>query len=269
MSGPEPEETQQRPVWEMTEPPGGFAQPWPLALELAGVMPSGSWTLVGGLMVQLHALHAGMTPPRSTTDVDIVLHIETDSISWARTAQALQSSGFRLLRPNNDNNPLHRYVRGDDVVDVLIADHVAPTALEMRAPGEKLMRIPGATSALRKTVNCHITVEGGALIVLSVPDVLGALTLKGGAYAEDSRDTGRHLEDAVVLLSTVEDADEIVDDVVTWTQGDPKRIRTLAKNLPDDHPSWGLIRDGRQRRRAQQALKILAAGRAAENALTG
>jgi hypothetical protein len=251
----------------MAEPRGGFLSPWPLALELTRVMPQGSWTLVGGLMVQLHALHAEMTPQRSTTDVDIVLHIETDQISWVRTSEALRSVGFVLQPPNDRKGPLHRFVRTDDLVDVLIADHVAPTALQMRASGGKLMQIPGATSALRKTVNCRITLESGEVAMLSVPDVLGALTLKGGAYQEDSRDAGRHLEDAVILLSTVEDADAIVDDVDAWTRSDPKRIRVLGRNLPDDHEAWGLLRDARQRRRAQQALKILVQGSAAESAI--
>lgn len=256
MSTDRPGTSPERPTWQLEEPTGGFAPPWPLALELAEAMPPGSWTLVGGLMVQLHALHAGMIPQRSTTDVDIVVHIET-TMSWARTTQALHQCGYRLQRPNNPKAPSHRFVRDGDVIDVLIADHVAPKALEMRAPGKNLMKIPGATSALRKTVNCHITRSNGSDIVISVPDVLGALTLKGGAYQEDSRDTGRHLEDAVVLLSTIDDADELVEDHQAWTQNDPRRIRVLARNLPADHPAWGLLPQ-RQRLRAQQSLKILA-----------
>lgn len=255
-----------RPDWYVSEPSGGFPPPWPLAVELAHLLPTASWTLVGGLMVQLHALHAGMVPQRSTVDVDIVLHIETDRITWVRTSEALLSAGFGLRQPHNVKAPLHRFARTHDVIDVLIADHVAPTALDMRASGKTLMPIPGATSALRKTVNCHITLGSGHVATLSVPDVLGALTLKGGAYMEDSRDRGRHLEDAVVLLCTVEDADEIAEDASSWTRGDPRRIRVLARNLPEDHEAWSLVRDDRQRRRAQQALSILAQGPAFRDA---
>ncbi|MFI7481885.1 hypothetical protein ACH9EU_05650 [Kocuria sp. M1R5S2] len=253
--GPRP-----RPTWELAEPPGGFAPPWPLALELAEAMPPGSWTLVGGLMVQLHALHAGIDPPRATVDVDIVWHIETH-MSWVKTAQVLQGSGYRLREPNDRKGVAHRYVRGDDMVDVLIADHVAPRALRERAAGQNLMRIPGATSALRKTVNCRITREDGSVSVISVPDVLGALTLKGGAYVEDSREAGRHLDDAVVLLRTIEDPDELVEDVNAWTRNDPRRIRALARSLPEDHEAWAQIPDRRERRRALVALGILAEAR--------
>jgi hypothetical protein len=256
----EPGGSPPRPTWELAEPPGGFAPPWPPALELAEAMPPSSWTLVGGLMVQLHALHAGIDPPRATVDVDIVLHIETH-MSWAKTAQVLQSSGYRLQEPNDRKGVTHRYLRGPDMVDVLIADHAAPRALHERAAGQNLMRIPGATSALRKTVNCRITRENGSTCVISVPDVLGALTLKGGAYMEDSRDAGRHLEDAVVLLRTVEDPDELVEDVNAWTRNDPRRIRALARSLPEDHEAWARIPDRKARRRAQVALRVLAEAR--------
>jgi hypothetical protein len=35
---------------------------------------------------------------------------------------------------------------------------------------------------------------GEVVVVLSIPDVLGALVLKGAAYVEDSRDRDRHLD---------------------------------------------------------------------------
>lgn len=47
--------------------------PWPLAFSL----PAGSWVLVGGLMVHVHALRAGVKASRPTTDVDLLLNIET------------------------------------------------------------------------------------------------------------------------------------------------------------------------------------------------
>ena len=34
--------------------------PWPSAFELARLLPESSWTLVGGLMVKLHAELAGL-----------------------------------------------------------------------------------------------------------------------------------------------------------------------------------------------------------------
>jgi hypothetical protein len=65
-----------RPVWSIPEPPGGWAHPWPQAAQIAEVVPSDQWTLIGGLMVQLHAVRVGLPASRATVDVDMVLHIE-------------------------------------------------------------------------------------------------------------------------------------------------------------------------------------------------
>lgn len=122
------------------------------------------------------------------------------------------------------------------------------------------MKAPGSTSALRKTVNCHITLVNGRVAIFSVPNVLGALTLKGGAYQQDGTHRDRHLEDAVVLLCTVEDSETITAETDIWTGGDYGRILRLANQLTEDNESWSIVRDGRQRERAQSALKDLAQG---------
>ena len=101
---------------------------------------------------------------------------------------------------------------------------------------------------------------GGVVHEVSVPDVLGALTLKGGAYREDSRDPERHLDDAAVLCATVEDADELREDPAAWTGSDAKRIRILATALADPaHAAWAQL-EPRDRPRARQTLRLLAEG---------
>jgi hypothetical protein len=69
--------------------------------------------------------------------------------------------------------------------------------------GRKLFQVLAGTSALRKTVNCKIEGEGESSLTFSVPDVLGALVLKGAAYKTDPRDRNRHLNDAALLACTV------------------------------------------------------------------
>jgi hypothetical protein len=43
----------------VSTPGGGREQPWPNVAEIENVFPSGNWTLVGGLMTQLHSIHPG------------------------------------------------------------------------------------------------------------------------------------------------------------------------------------------------------------------
>ncbi|MDO5619137.1 hypothetical protein [Kocuria sp.] len=122
-----------RPEWWVEEPAEGFGEPWPLVYELCDVLPSGSWTLVGGLMVQLHAHCTGIHPQRATTDVDLLLHVEI-GMTWSNAKSALLPAGFQQQKSLYRNAAAHRFVRvraegGEhEVVDVMIADHVPPCA---------------------------------------------------------------------------------------------------------------------------------------------
>jgi hypothetical protein len=64
--------------------------------EIAAVLPTDKWTLVGGLMTQLHSIHHGLGIVRPTNDVAIVLHIETSRSVASETAAALRSLGYDL-----------------------------------------------------------------------------------------------------------------------------------------------------------------------------
>ena len=169
-----------RPVWHIPTPVGGWGPPWPQAAELVVVLPGDRWTLVGGLMVQLHAVRAGLPIERATVDVDMVLHIESGATTFPDARHALERLGYELHIPTAKRDPVHRFVRGDDQVDVMVADHLSPRHLP-KVSGRAIFQIPAGTSALRKTVNCVIEVDADIAITLSLPDVLGALILKGAA----------------------------------------------------------------------------------------
>jgi hypothetical protein len=94
---------------------------------------------------------------------------------------------------------------------------------------------------------------GEVVVVLSIPDVLGALVLKGAAYVEDSRDRDRHLDDAAVLACAVTDP---IGDRARMIGSDRRRIEALWKVLQDlDHKSW--IATGTDARRGHAALRVL------------
>lgn len=166
--------------------------PWPLAFELAPGLPKGSWVLVGGLMVHVHALRAGVKASRPTTDVDLQLNIETASA--AEVARALIRLGFETVDPYG-NNPVHRFTRGADVVDVMVARNVHfPTRWNQRP----LLRSPGTAQALDRR-DTYSLINGARSVEMQVPDALGAIIAKAAAYAVDSRNPQRHLEDLAVL----------------------------------------------------------------------
>jgi predicted nucleotidyltransferase len=207
-----------RATIEVRSVPGGWPRPWPDVAELAAVLPSEKWTLVGGLMTQLHVVHHGLGVVRPTNDVDIVLHVETTRGVAAAAAAALESAGYRLLDSVDPRqNTAHRFVRDDSTVDlvggrvtpaatvdVLRADHAAPAVVETLR-GREMVAIDGGTQALRRTVNARVELAPGVVTTISVPRPFAAVVLKAAAYVADARDPDRHLHDAAALLACIED----------------------------------------------------------------
>lgn len=251
----------ERPTIDVPTPSGGWGQPWPNVAEIEAVLPHDTWTLVGGLMTQLHAIHRGIDAVRPTNDVDIVLHVETTRGVAAQTASALESLGY-VLTPSIDerNNTAHRFKRGEstvdlvegDVVDVLIADHAAPRVIE-KLRGRDMVAIEGGTQALRRTINARLEIVPGRATTVSVPSGFGALILKAAAHQTDSRDRERHLQDAVVLLAAIDDP---FADREQFAGSDRPRLESLAGNLPNDAREW-LLLPAQVRTTAQVALRIL------------
>lgn len=254
-----------RPTIDVEAAPGGWPNPWPNVAELGSVLPREKWTLVGGLMVQLHTVHHRLGAVRPTSDVDIVLHVETSRGVPAQSAKALESIGYRL-RDSVDprDNTAHRFVREtstvdlvagqDEVVDVLLADHPAPAVIE-RLRGRDMVRIAGGTQALKRTINARLEITPGTVTTVSVPRPFGALILKSAAYTTDARDRNRHLYDALALLACIEDP---ITERETFTGSDRRRVTTLREALPQDHPAWRTLPSG-ARTDAEAALRILAA----------
>lgn len=254
-----------RATIEVAPAAGGWPAPWPNVAELAEALAPGSWTLVGGLMTQLHTIHYGVGIVRPTRDVDIVLHIESARGVPNATAAVLENLGYRF-QPSIDarTNSAHRFVRDtaavdlvvagavEDQVDVLIADHPAPRVIEKLCDYD-MVRIEGGTQALRRTVNVRLEITPGTVTTFSIPRAFGALVLKAAAYTTDSRDRDRHLFDAAALLACVEDP---FTEREAFAGSDHKRITTLAGHLAPDHPAWRTLPD-HHRRQAQLTLSIL------------
>ena len=121
-----------------------------------------------------------------------------------------------------------------------------------------MFQVPAGTQALQRTVYCNVDVTvGGESILVSIPNALGALVLKGAAYREDSRDRTRHLDDAAVLAATIKDPLAVVPEL---KGSDRSRIIGLKTALDDPgHSSWLLIDDETARTAGMDALRILAA----------
>ncbi len=252
-----------RPTIDVATPAGGWGPPWPNLAEIEAVLPHDKWTLVGGLMAQLHGIHAGIDAVRPTNDVDMVLHVETTRGIASETARALEALGYKLASSIDErNNTAHRFKRGEstvdvgtrgpDVVDVLVADHVAPRVVE-KLRGRTMVAIEGGTQALRRTINARLQITARRITTVSVPSPFGAVILKAAAYQTDSRDRERHLHDAALLLAVIDDP---YAEREQFAGSDRSRLRTLARALPDSAAQWRMLPAG-ARADGQTALRIL------------
>ena len=254
-----------RPTIDIPSPPGGWGTPWPNVAEIEAVLPHQKWTLVGGLMTQLHSIHRGIGILRPTNDVDIVLHVETTRGVAIDAAVALESLGYEFASPVDErNNSAHRFTRGDstvdvvvgapDVVDVLVADH-APPRVKERLRGRTMVAIEGGTQALRRTINARLNIHPGRTTTVSVPSPFGALVLKAAAYQTDPRDRERHLQDAALLLAVIEDP---YAEREQFAGSDSSRLHSLDRALRDDARPWRSL-SADWRANGQAALRILTA----------
>ncbi len=215
-------------------------------------------------MAQLHTIHRGLDVVRPTNDVDIVLHVETTRGLARDAAGALETLGYETLTSIDPRErTAHRFVRGTakvdlvtsdpDIVDVLVADHVAPHVVE-QLRGRDLVAIEGGTQALRRTINAELSILDERTTTVSVPNVFGAIVLKAAAFRTDSRDPERHLQDAAVLLCCLADPFAAREQ---YTGSTRQRIATLSRHLPDDTRYWNAIPAAAQRE-GQAALRVLA-----------
>lgn len=82
--------------------------------EIAAVLPTDRWTLVGGLMTQLLSIHRRLGIVRSTNDVDIVLHIKTSHgvacETPPRCAPSATTCDRQSIRAQCGGKTLHRDV---------------------------------------------------------------------------------------------------------------------------------------------------------------
>lgn len=209
----------------VAEPIGGWGEPWPRAFELAAALPSDRWVLVGGLMVQAHAMASGVETTRVTTDVDATVRIEAGIYSYAAAAAELMKLGYSV---DNTTKLAYGFLRGNQRIDLMAADHERPTP---RHSTREVMTVTGGQQALSRVEPIYFEVEGSE-VALPVPNFHGALVLKSAAHTADSRDRDRHLEDAISLLACIVDVEPILSDL---RGSDRKRIVHIIHAI-DDQP---------------------------------
>ncbi len=226
---------------------------WATVLDVANAQPSG-WTLIGALMVMLHAHDHGLDTRRTTRDADALVDVRGIAQATRRLVATLEHLGWQL-------HPDHP--KADDIgfrfaKDGLLFDVLAPDGLGQRTdlttlPPLKTVPMTGGSRALQRT-SVRAVALGDRAGRLRVPDLLGALVIKSRAAATDRTATAdpghrpeRHPEDLAVLYACATDLRALAADATN-------RDRRNLQDAPEPH--WHVL-EPRLRPQAQAAHRYL------------
>jgi hypothetical protein len=218
---------------------------WTAVGDLVGHLP-GRWVLIGGLMVQLHAIEHGIVTARATVDIDLLGEARPPGALGSIDA-ALRTHGFELVGPDLDGYA-HRYERDGLVVDVLAPDGIKPPA--SLGKGIKAVGVPGGSQALSRSELVTLIVDGRRF-ELRRPTLLGAVLIKTRSLMVHS-DPEAQREDLLRLLALIEDPRAMSADLRKterrWLRQADERLDTTGVSPLDDATT----------RRAVLAYRLLA-----------
>lgn len=220
---------------------------WALLGELAQATPSGSWVLVGGAMVQLHSLRAGLGQTRLTRDIDALLDLSRNSIG--SIAATIQSLGFIPQVPSWAGG-FHRFKRGDDVIDVMASREIA---WSVKWAGHEILKTAGGAQALARS-DIYVLIDGAKTFRVRIPDSVGAIIAKSAAHRVDRVNRERHLRDVVTLLAACPVGDFVQ---AVLTKKDVKYLRHLSAEIGDELNPWWFGFNSVEISQAQRTLVAL------------
>ncbi len=229
---------------------------------------NGEWTLVGGLMVQLHAyansVDVRTTDVRTTTDVDILVRTTTDIdiLANSRTvpssteeiSRSLMQLGFTQLPPTSVIRPdvAFVYERDEQQVDVLAPDGVDESKPKT-SDGTRTVPIPGGSQALKRSIPMRVVMDDGSRATVRAPTLLGAILIKARALpVHDDPEAQR--QDLVSLLSYVKDPLEMRGEL---SKAEAKWLRTIEDQLNFDDPFLARIVPAADVARAKATFQLL------------
>lgn len=219
---------------------------WPFLSELAEELP-GTWVLVGGQMVLLHALEHNQLPERETADADVLVDVRALQRGTQRLANALRQRGLDLEGITPDGVG-HRFTGAGFIVDVLAPDNLGDRVDLTTVPPAHTVQTPAGTRLVRAPRRCPITVAG-EIYYVPRPDLDAAIIGKAAALGI-AGDRRRHCEDIAFLCGLVQDPSTVS---AALSRSDRKHLEQ-ARSLLDDDRVWSYATD---RAAARAVLRYL------------
>lgn len=230
-------------------------QLWSLVLSLAREFgPDREWSLIGGMMVQLHAFEHD-DGPRPTADIDLLGGAKRSPRMTEVMASLLVERGAEVAEPPRSSPDLgYRFEFEGETVELLGPDGLRSDPKTIG--GLSTFQVAGGSQALRRTEVVLVSFEGEEPIAVRRPNLLGAILIKArvavkkreGKYESDRQDLVR-------LLTYVENPRVLVADM---SRKEPGWLRDAQAAIDFEDPVLsGQFREG-SLDRARQALGLLA-----------
>jgi hypothetical protein len=230
--------------------PGHDDELWATLVELSELRP-GEWTLIGGQMVFLHALEHAVSPPRVSTDLDVLVNARVVTGGVREFVAAIEHRGFALVGASPEGIA-HRYRRHGVSIDVLAPEGLGPRTDLTTTPPGRTIQVPGGTQALDRTQFVPV-MFGNRQGLVPRPSLLGAIVGKALAVGVDDVPDAQRV-DLALLLSLVEDPIALAAEL---TATDRKRLRARSEMADMDQRAWaGLLPESADRGRAAYRLLI-------------
>jgi hypothetical protein len=230
---------------------------WSLILSLAEKFGAErEWTLVGGLMVQLHGFEHD-DDPRPTADVDVLGAAKRPPKMTEAMAAVLIELGAEVAEPPRSDPKLgYRFEFEGEIVELLGPDGLRSDP--KTTGGLKTFQVPGGSQALRRTEIVLVSLDGSDPVAVRRPDLLGAILIKARVVAKRREEKfASDREDLIRLLGYVEDprrmADEMAKSEEAWLRG-------VSGELDFDDPALSGLFPARTLEQARQAFALLTDG---------
>ena len=163
--------------------------------------------------------------------------VDPRSMSTATTiaADRLIAAGFTPYP--TDAATVYRFIRGDDIVDVLAPDNLGERASLITVPPAETIGAPGGNAALRRR-RVAIVDAGFGRFDVPLPNLVGAIIIKARAAAMAIVDRDKHERDLARLLTLVTDPES------AWRELSPKErghLRTELALADPRHTAWARV----------------------------
>ncbi|HEV2858240.1 MAG TPA: hypothetical protein VGW80_07550 [Solirubrobacterales bacterium] len=231
---------------------------WTLALKLAQALgPEREWSLIGGLMVQLHGLEHG-DELRPTVDIDLLGAARKPPAMTEEMASLIAEMGGKVATPPRSKPDVgYKFELDGETVEILGPDGLKS---DPKTLGKlTTFQASGGTQALQRTEVVLVSLRYSPPIAVRRPSLLGAILIKARVVAKQRKekfDSDR--QDLIRLLSYVEDPRALArDEDLKATER--KWLRKVEGLLNFEDAALAALFPRGVIERAQQAFQLLSA----------